>query len=49
MLQCYVKEFRALTEANVDEVEDELGVVVMEVGDGVVVSRGLYPTIWKGV
>jgi hypothetical protein len=49
MLQRYVKEFYLLTEARVEEVEDELGDVVAEVGNGVEVSGGPHPTLWKGV
>jgi hypothetical protein len=49
MIQRYVKEFRSLTEARVEEVEDELGDVAAEVGNGVEVSGGPQPTLWKGV
>jgi hypothetical protein len=49
MLQRYVKELRSLTEARVEEVEDELGAVVAEVSSGVEVSGGPHPTLWKGV
>jgi hypothetical protein len=30
-------------------VENELGAVVLEVGNGVEVSGGPHPTLWKGV
>jgi hypothetical protein len=49
MLQRYVKEFCSLTEARVEEVEDDMGAVVAEVGNGVEVSGGPHPTLWKGV
>jgi hypothetical protein len=49
MLQHYVKLFLSLTEARVEEVEDELGAVVAEVGNGMEVSGGPHPTLWKGV
>jgi archaellum component FlaC len=49
MLHRYLKEFCLLTEARVEEVEDELGAVVAEVGNGVEVSGGPHPTLWKGV
>jgi hypothetical protein len=49
MLRRYVKEFRSLTEARLEEVEDELGAVVAEVGNRVEVSGGPHPTLWKGV
>jgi hypothetical protein len=49
MLQRYVKEFRSLTEARVEEVEDDLGAVVAEVGNGVEMSGCPHPTLWKGV
>jgi hypothetical protein len=48
MLQRYVKEFRSLTEARVEEEEDDMGAVVAEVGTGVEVSGGPHPTLWKG-
>jgi hypothetical protein len=49
MLQRYVKYFRLLTEARVEEVEDELGAIVAEVGNVVQVSEVPHPTPWKGV
>jgi hypothetical protein len=49
MLQHYVNEFRSLTEARVEEVEDDLGAVVAEVDNGVEVYGGSHPTLWKGV
>jgi hypothetical protein len=49
MLQRYVKEFRSLKEARVEEVKYELGAVVAEVGNGVEVSGCPHPTLWKGV
>jgi hypothetical protein len=49
MLQRCVKELSSLTDARVEEVEDELGAVVAEVGNGVEVSGGPHPTQWKGV
>jgi hypothetical protein len=45
MLKRYVTEFRSLTEARVEEVEDELGSVVAEVGNGVEVYGGPHPTL----
>jgi hypothetical protein len=33
----------------VEEVEDDMGAVVAEVGNGVEVSGGPHPTLWKGV
>jgi hypothetical protein len=49
ILQRYVKGFRSLTEARVEEVEDELVDVVAEVGNGFEVPGGPHPTLWKGV
>jgi hypothetical protein len=43
------KGINLLTEAGVEEVEYELGAVVAEVGNGVEVSVGHHPTLWKGV
>jgi hypothetical protein len=49
ILQRYVKKFRLLIEVRVELVEDELGPVVAEVGNGVEVSGGPHPMLWKGV
>jgi hypothetical protein len=49
MMQGYLKGFWDLTKVKVEEVEDEVGGVGTEIGDGNQVYVGLYPTMWKGI